>query len=198
MTTPRLGAPELTEGQAAPETTVNEQGRYYEQGASSFIVKDKDLATPPASPADGDAYIVAATATGAWVGKEKRIAFYASGWLFITPIKGMRAYVQDESAAYDYSGSAWAPASGGSSTAEWAPNFTAAGDVYIPVAEAMTIGEGNAKIGTGTVAYAKSTAAAPGTFSSTTLPASLEAGAWLRVTASAVTGGVAVHLKRTA
>ena len=81
---------------------------------------------------------------------------------------------------------------------QWTPNFTAAADVYIPANVAMTIAQGNAKIGTGTLAFAKSTAAAPGTFSSTTLPATLEAGAWLKVTASAVTGFVATHLVRSA
>ena len=81
---------------------------------------------------------------------------------------------------------------------QWTPNFTGAADVYIPANVAMTIAQGNAKIGTGTLAFAKSTAAAPGTFSATTLPATLEAGAWLKVTASAVTGFVATHLVRTA
>jgi hypothetical protein len=84
------------------------------------------------------------------------------------------------------------------SAKEWAPNFTAAGDLYIPAIVAMTVDQGNAAIGTGTLAYSKSTAAAPSTFTSTTLPATLEAGAWLKVTASSVTGFVATHLKRTA
>lgn len=82
--------------------------------------------------------------------------------------------------------------------AEWAPNFTADGDVYIPAVVAMTIDEGNAAIGTGTLTYEKSTAAAPGTFATTTLPATLEAGAWLKVSAASVTGFVAAHLVRTA
>jgi hypothetical protein len=88
---------------------------------------------------------------------------------------------------------------GGLATAnEWAPNFTAAGDVYIPAVVAMTIDQGNTQIGTGTLAFAKSTSAAPGTFTTTTLPATLQAGAWLKVSASAVSGFVATHLKRTA
>jgi hypothetical protein len=62
----------------------------------------------------------------------------------------------------------------------------------------MTIAQGNAPIGTGTLAYAKSTAAAPGTFTTTTLPAALEAGAWLRVSATGVTGFLAVDLYRSA
>jgi hypothetical protein len=83
-------------------------------------------------------------------------------------------------------------------TQEWAPNFTADGSVYIPADEAMTISQGNAAIGTGALTYEKSTNAAPGTFSSTTLPATLEAGAWLRVIATGVSGFRATHLVRTA
>lgn len=115
-TTPRLGAPELVSAQAAPETTVNEQIRTVEQGAGYFIVKDKDLTAPPGSPVDGDAYIVAATATGAWAGKEKKIAFRMStGWLYVTPIEGTAAYVQDENLRYLFDGSSWAPDASGSS-----------------------------------------------------------------------------------
>jgi hypothetical protein len=81
---------------------------------------------------------------------------------------------------------------------EWTPNFTAAGDLYIPAVVAMTIGQGNTAIGTGTLTYTKSTAAAPSTFGAATLPVTLEAGAWLKVAATSVTGFVATHLKRTA
>ena len=42
-------------------------------------VKDRDLATPPASPTDGDRYIVAAAATGAWAGKTGQIAARVAG-----------------------------------------------------------------------------------------------------------------------
>lgn len=80
----------------------------------------------------------------------------------------------------------------------WTINFTADGDAYIAADVAMTIDVGVAAIGTGTLAYEKSTTAAPGTFSSTTLPATLQAGAWLKVSVSSLTGFKAVELKRTA
>lgn len=113
-TTPRLGAPELVSGQAVPETTVNEQIRFVEQGASYFIAKDKDLATPPGSPADGDCYIVAGSPTGAWTGWANRLAIFVStAWVSITPIEGTRAYLQDENAVYEYSGAAWAAVAAG-------------------------------------------------------------------------------------
>lgn len=113
-TSPRLGLPELAAGQAVPETTVNEENRYLEQGASYFIAKDRDLTAPPGSPADGDCYIVAASPTGAWSGKAKSLAFYLNtAWAFVTPIEGTRCYLQDENTVVEYSGSAWGAPSGG-------------------------------------------------------------------------------------
>lgn len=79
----------------------------------------------------------------------------------------------------------------------WDFNFADDGDAYVRAPTAMTITE-QATSGTGTIAYEKSTAAAPNTFSSTTSPITLQAGARLKVSASAITGSVAVHLERTA
>jgi hypothetical protein len=112
MTTPR-GAPELTSGQAVPETTVNEQIRRTEAGACHFPVVDKDLTAPPGSCSDGANYIIAGSPTGLWSGKAGQVATAvganaASGWYYHTPIEGFTAYAQDENAAYYYDGSAWA------------------------------------------------------------------------------------------
>lgn len=82
-------------------------------------------------------------------------------------------------------------------TETWDFNFAADGYQVIRASEAMTITQ-QATTGTGTVAYEKSTAAAPDTFSSTSSPITLEAGAKLKVTASSVTATYAVHLERTA
>lgn len=104
MTTPN-GSPELVEGQAAPETTVNEQIRRTEAGANHYLVVDKDLATPPGSCADGATYIVASSPTGAWVGHTGDLAIAvgtnaSNGWYFRDPAEGELAYVQDENAFY--------------------------------------------------------------------------------------------------
>lgn len=109
MTTPRLGAPELTSGQATPETTVNEQIRYIESGAGHFIFKDRDIDDPPGSPADGDCYLVAtASPSGAWAGHGGDIAFYLNtAWVFIEVIEGFTAWVNDENVFVGYDGSAW-------------------------------------------------------------------------------------------
>jgi hypothetical protein len=72
-------------------------------------VVDKDLGTPPGSPAAGDTYIVPAGATGAWSGHTGKIAFYQStGWLLLTPATGWTCYVVDESKLYTYRSGAWA------------------------------------------------------------------------------------------
>ncbi len=73
-------------------------------------VKDKDLATPPGSPADGDRYIVAAAPTGAWVGHAAEIARWSSvatAWEFYVPKAGWRMYVVDEAVVYTYTGAIW-------------------------------------------------------------------------------------------
>lgn len=114
-TSPVLATTDLVAGQAIPESTVNQNARRLEQGAQQFAVKDKDLATPPGSPADGDAYIVAASPTGAWAGKAEQIAYWqaGTGWLFIAPREGMRADVADEDIGYRYDGSDWVVVSAG-------------------------------------------------------------------------------------
>ena len=99
MTTPRLGAPELTAGQATPETTVNEQIRYLESGVGHFVIEDRDLATPPGSPSDGQAYLVAASGTGTWSGHDGDIAYYLNtAWIFIEVQEGFTLWVKDENA----------------------------------------------------------------------------------------------------
>lgn len=78
-------------------------------------VKDKDLTAPPGSPTDGDRYIVAAGATGAWAGQGGKIARYSSmqaAWEFYTPKEGWRAHVEDEDALYRHTGTAWEKALG--------------------------------------------------------------------------------------
>lgn len=47
------------------------------------------LATPPASPAAGDTYLIAAAATGVWSGHSGKIAEYtAAGWAIVDPPNG--------------------------------------------------------------------------------------------------------------
>lgn len=71
-------------------------------------VKDRDLATPPASPATGDTYIVAAAATGAWAGKDGQVAVWSgSTWVFYAPRLGWVTYIEDEEKLSAYKVTGW-------------------------------------------------------------------------------------------
>lgn len=71
-------------------------------------VIDRDLATPPGSPAAGATYIVAASPTGAWAGKEGQVAVWAgSAWVFGTPRVGWIAYIEDEEKLSAYKAGGW-------------------------------------------------------------------------------------------
>lgn len=74
------------------------------------------LNTPPGSPADEALYIITATATGAWAGKENQLAYWldsTGAWQYIAPREGMLVHVNDENVYYKYDGSAWASFSAG-------------------------------------------------------------------------------------
>jgi len=103
MTTPILGLDELEDSQSQPHVPINASTRALEQYAQ-LLTFDKDLSTPPGSPIDGDAYIVASGASGAWAGWDNSIAYYSGGWLRIEPREGVTAYVADEDAYYKFSG----------------------------------------------------------------------------------------------
>lgn len=80
-----------------------------------LAVVDKDLATPPGSPTEGQRYIVAASPTGAWVGHTGHIArWFSGGWIFYVPKEGWRAWVSDEDVLYGFNGTSWGTMGGGS------------------------------------------------------------------------------------
>ncbi len=61
-------------------------------------VEEGPRTSPPASPVVGACYIVAASPTDAWVGKQQNLAAYSSGgWRFLPPVEGMTAYVRSSS-----------------------------------------------------------------------------------------------------
>jgi hypothetical protein len=71
-------------------------------------ILDRDLATPPTSPASGATYIVAASATGAWAGKSGQVALWnGSAWIFAAPRIGWIAYIEDEAKLSAYKSGGW-------------------------------------------------------------------------------------------
>jgi hypothetical protein len=76
-------------------------------------VLDKDLSTPPASPNDGDRYIVKATGSGVWTGHDNAIAVWLDDpgeWRFHLPTSNDRwivLVVDETNKLYFWNGTAW-------------------------------------------------------------------------------------------
>ena len=105
-TSTQVGITHLVEGQASAEVTINDAINKLD-AVVHLAIKDRNLTAPPGSPTEGDRYIPAATATGAWASQENKIAVYLSGWVFITPKEGWIAHIDDEEQTIHYTGSAW-------------------------------------------------------------------------------------------
>lgn len=91
------GLPLMAQGQAQRYATFNELA--WDMNVLQTGVLDRDLTAPPGTPSVGDAYIVAATATGAWAGHENEIAVWFGGvWNFLGPelAQGNGVWVDDE------------------------------------------------------------------------------------------------------
>lgn len=105
-TSPNLAMSYIASGQAQKEVTHNDA-----LNDLDFLVQpsvlDHTLATPPASPATGDCYIIAASPTGAWAGSANAIAGYYSGWRIKMPEVGWVAYSRSSSRWLYYTGSGW-------------------------------------------------------------------------------------------
>lgn len=86
-----LSLPYILPAQAQKHVTHNEALKVLD-AVVQLTVEARDLSVPPATPAEGARYIVAAGAGGAWAGQEANLAVYdAGGWLFLTPQPGWRA-----------------------------------------------------------------------------------------------------------
>lgn len=77
------------------------------------------IATPPGSPSNGDAYVVAASPTGAWAGQAGNIAVWSTqvatadtntkvpAWEFHAPKAGWMVFNAADKSFYVYDGTAW-------------------------------------------------------------------------------------------
>ena len=71
-------------------------------------VKDRDLGTPPASPVDGDRYLIPAGASGVWSGRSGQIGVRIGGaWEFYAPRVGWLCFIEDEAVLSVYKAAGW-------------------------------------------------------------------------------------------
>ena len=76
-------------GQAQKELYVNELAARLDALLHGAI--EAELAVPPASPSDGQAWLIASGASGEWSGKTGQLAARQAGnWLFFVPRDGLR------------------------------------------------------------------------------------------------------------
>lgn len=106
-TTPLLKLPYLLASQAQKHVTANAAFGVLDV-LVQLAVADRDSATPPLSPAEGDRYIVAAGSTGAWADHAGEIAAWQDGaWSFHAPCTGWLVWVADEQALLVWDGAGW-------------------------------------------------------------------------------------------
>lgn len=102
MASPNLGLPFMVVGQFNKEITYNELVTMLDVFCQGRVLSDA-IATPPASPANGDAYIVAASGTGVWTNMEDWIAIWYTDygqWLLLEPKYGWEFFVLSEDQTY--------------------------------------------------------------------------------------------------
>ncbi len=86
--TPRMGLPLLYPGQAQKEVFVNEA--LVRIDALLHARVEAIASAPPATPIDGQCWIVGTTPAGDWAGKAGQIACRSAGnWVFAAPQNGM-------------------------------------------------------------------------------------------------------------
>lgn len=106
MTTSKYNLPLITSGQAQKEVSYNTAVHVLD--ALLFPrVTDRDLSTPPVSPANGALYLVATGASGAWSSHDGKLALWQDGWYFTAPLNGMLVFVIDENIWLHYVNSNW-------------------------------------------------------------------------------------------
>ncbi|MBI1418874.1 MAG: DUF2793 domain-containing protein [Limimaricola sp.] len=124
QTSANLSLPYIQPAQAQKHVTHNEALRLLDI-LVQMAVSARDLATPPATPTEGDRYIVASGATGDWAGQDDAIAWFETGaWQFVAPRPGWQARVLSEQITLTFGAAGWSDNAGRLSTAELGVNAT--------------------------------------------------------------------------
>ncbi len=104
--TARFDLPFILPGQAQKELYHNEALAALD--GLIHVAVEGSAATPPAEPGDGECWIVAAGAGGAWDGRDTNLALRtAGGWRFVVPTAGMSLWDKEAGLHRRWTGTAW-------------------------------------------------------------------------------------------
>lgn len=130
---PRLRLPYIAPQQAQKQVTYNEAMRALDMLVQP-VVRSRSVSVPPLGAAEGEVYLVAPTPTGAWSGKDGKIAAFVDGaWMFHTPLDGWLLYVEDEDTFVQRKAGTWSLLLGsltdlsGYEEGVWTPGITMGG-----------------------------------------------------------------------
>lgn len=105
--TPRLSLPQIISGQALKHITHNEALMRLDALVQASV-ESSAISTPPTTPLEGEAWIVPASATGAWTGHSEEIAaFQAGAWAFYDPAPGWQVFDRAHGTLLIFSGTGW-------------------------------------------------------------------------------------------
>ena len=110
----RLSLPLIQGAQAQKHITHNEALAILDALVQPVAISAEETA-PPDGVADGDLYIVAPEASGAWAGEQDSLAFRLNGgWIFLRPGEGWSAWVLSRNGKMVFDGTSWVlPAASG-------------------------------------------------------------------------------------
>jgi len=104
---PNLDMPFLMPSQAQKHVTHNEALQHLD-ALVQLRVGAFGASLPPAAPEHGDCYALGAGASGDWAGQDGSLAYWdGTGWLFLTPVAGWRAWGQTEGEMRVYDDGDW-------------------------------------------------------------------------------------------
>ncbi len=143
--TPRMGLAILPPTPAQPQVTHNE-ALHQIDALTDICLLGQFVDTPPASPADGDTYLLGGAPTGAWSGQAYKLAYCLDGgWRFFAPFNGLRATVATSKTCLVYQGGGWTDANALISANEVSVasaatcDLGAAGSLFVAVTGSTTI-----------------------------------------------------------
>ena len=108
--TARLSLPLMAAGQSQKEVTHNEALLRIDLLVQTTVMSGPQ-STPPASPVDGQSWIVGRPAAGIWAGKEDYLVQWTrNGWLFVPPFEGLSVWAVTGGRGWRFGAGRWSDA----------------------------------------------------------------------------------------